>query len=89
MLRAARRTSPLPPQVVQRLGWVPGRAPLPAHAAQRSSVFSLTVFFTPVATSVSESLTVTRVLPAARVLSPPAPPKMDSNPPEPPPRVRC
>ena len=31
MLRAARRTSPLPPQVVQRLGCVPGRAPLPAQ----------------------------------------------------------
>ena len=52
MLRAARRTSPLPPQVEQVVGL---RARLGAAAAeqleQRSRVLSLTVFLTPVATS--------------------------------------
>ena len=67
MLRAARRTSPLPPQVVQGVGLVPGLAPLPSHALQRSSALSLTVFLTPVATSVRVSRTVTRMSwPAAR-----------------------
>ena len=61
MLRAARRTSPLPPQVVQAVGLVPGLAPLPSQSLQRSSVLSLTVFLTPVATSASVSLTVTRM----------------------------
>ena len=36
MLRAARRTSPLPSQVVQVVGLVPGLAPLPSQLSQRS-----------------------------------------------------
>ena len=40
MLRAARRTSPLPPQVEQVDGLVPGLAPLPSHVAQRSGALS-------------------------------------------------
>jgi hypothetical protein len=51
MLRVARRTSPDPLQVVQRLGLVPGLAPVPSQLVQRSGVFSLTVFLAPRATS--------------------------------------
>src|SRR5262249_61644148 len=61
MLRAVRRTSPLPPHVVQTDGLVPGRAPLPAQFSHRSSVFSLTLFLVPVATSARVSLTVTLI----------------------------
>ena len=47
-LRAARRTSPAPPQVGQRCGLVPAFAPEPLHLPQRSRVLSFTVFLTPV-----------------------------------------
>ena len=51
-LRVARRTSPLPPQVLQVTGLVPSAAPLPAQVSQRTRVLSLMVRFEPVATSV-------------------------------------
>ena len=47
MLRAARRTSPLPPQVVQVVGLVPGLAPLPLQTVQRSGALNRTVFLMP------------------------------------------
>ena len=73
MLRAARRTSPLPPQVVQRIGWVPALAPLPEQVVHRSSVLSLTDFFTPVGDlGQREPDGHPDVLPAARILAPPA-----------------
>src|SRR5690606_24824309 len=50
-LCCARRTSPWPLQVVQRVGFVPSEAPVPAQRSQGSSNLSFSVFVTPVATS--------------------------------------
>src|SRR5689334_12825008 len=52
-LRWARRTSPVPRQVVHVVGFDPGSAPRPSHRSQGSSNFTVTVFSTPLATSVS------------------------------------
>jgi hypothetical protein len=57
--RAARRTSPEPPQVLQVDTFVPGAAPRPPQVAQRSSVRTLTRFVVPVATSARLSFNVT------------------------------
>src|SRR5690349_20118653 len=49
--RCARRTSPEPPQVLQRCGFVPDSDPDPSHLSQGSSSLALKVFWVPVATS--------------------------------------
>src|SRR5215469_12707564 len=54
--RCARRTSPLPPQVAQRWGVVPGSAPLPLHLSHASSSLSVSVLSIPDATSASVRL---------------------------------
>src|SRR5918911_3316351 len=45
--RCARRTSPVPPHVVHRCGFVPGSAPLPEHRSHGSSSFTVTLFSAP------------------------------------------
>src|SRR5512141_560148 len=71
----ARRTSPAPAHVVQRLALVPGSAPLPSQRSQLMRSFTVTVFSTPVSTSASLSGIVMRMSePVRGPVCPPARP---------------
>src|SRR5215210_5333273 len=84
--RCARRTSPLPLHVVQVAGDEPGSAPLPSHRSHGSRSRTVTVFSTPLATSMSVSgIAILISVPLRGPALPVTPPPNKSpNPPSPP-----